>query len=458
MNAIWVKSLVVMLAAQVLTNLHPSVAGAQGPIASGETLTGTISPVADSDTWTFSANIDDAIVIRVGEITQSGSFTPRISLRSPSMAVLATAFGSVTAEIAVTAASSGTFTVTVDDAGTTATGTYRLTLAKTGSAVVVSPSDEGGPLTNGAMQTGTIDVGDLDVWTITATAGQAIVVRMGETSASLSPWLRIYSPSGGAALGSSFGSAAAEVAVTATTDGTFLVVAGDNSSGLAGSGAYRLTLAKTGSAVVVSPSDEGGPLTARLSSAIIDVGDLDVWTLAANHGDNIVVTMEEVTSGSALSPWLRIYSPSGALLGTNFGTARAQVAVTAMNTGTYLVVAGDNSSGLAGSGAYWLTPSATVDVPGVVTDGRPIAWALSPVAPNPLRGAGRVTLDVPRRAQVRLVLLDLAGREVNVLSHGELEPGRFSVPLDVRSQAPGVFFLRLESAGMSLQRAMVLIR
>src|SRR5882672_1568520 len=105
-----------MLATQVLTTFHPPVAGAQGPIASGETLTGTISPVGDSDTWTFSANTGDAIVIRVGEITQSGSFTPRIRLFGPSAVLLATASGSVAAEIAVSAASSGTFTMIVDDA------------------------------------------------------------------------------------------------------------------------------------------------------------------------------------------------------------------------------------------------------------------------------------------------------------------------------------------------------
>ena len=40
--------------------------------------------------------------------------------------------------------------------GPSGTGSYRLTLAKTGAAVVVSPDDEGGPMTNGAMHTGTI--------------------------------------------------------------------------------------------------------------------------------------------------------------------------------------------------------------------------------------------------------------------------------------------------------------
>ena len=34
--------------------------------------------------------------------------------------------------------------------------------------------DSGGPMTNGAMHTGTIDVGDLDVWTVAASTGEAI--------------------------------------------------------------------------------------------------------------------------------------------------------------------------------------------------------------------------------------------------------------------------------------------
>ncbi|HEY6865650.1 MAG TPA: T9SS type A sorting domain-containing protein, partial [Candidatus Eisenbacteria bacterium] len=101
---------------------------------------------------------------------------------------------------------------------------------------------------------------------------------------------------------------------------------------------------------------------------------------------------------------------------------------------------------------------ATSGVPQIVADGRPSVWALLPVAPNPLRAAGRVTFDVPRHAQVRLALVDLAGREVDVLSNGELEPGRFSVQLDARSRPPGVYFLQLVSSGVRLQRAVVLIR
>src|SRR3954465_11757093 len=106
-------------------------ANAQGTLTNGYTHTGTISPVGDADTWTFSANIGDRIVIRIGEISQVNNFTPRVRLQNPSAAVIALSSGSVAAEVSVTATNTGTFTVIVDDAvGTSATGTYRITLAK----------------------------------------------------------------------------------------------------------------------------------------------------------------------------------------------------------------------------------------------------------------------------------------------------------------------------------------
>src|SRR5690242_6257953 len=54
-------------AAMMLALVVAAPASAQGAISSGETLTGTIAPVGDFDTWTFSANTGDAIVVRVGE-------------------------------------------------------------------------------------------------------------------------------------------------------------------------------------------------------------------------------------------------------------------------------------------------------------------------------------------------------------------------------------------------------
>src|SRR5258706_147614 len=196
-----------------------NTARAQGALTTGLTHTGTISPAGDSDTWTFSANAGEPIIIRVGEMTQTNNFTPRIRLFNPLGTLQASASSSVAAEVAVTATNTGTFTVIVDDSiGTVATGTYRLTLANPPDAVSISPGDEGGPMTNGVMHTGVIDVGDLDLWTFNANAGDNIVVRMGETTSgsSLTPQLRLYGPNGALQIGNASCTERAEISVGAT--------------------------------------------------------------------------------------------------------------------------------------------------------------------------------------------------------------------------------------------------
>src|SRR5262249_37281499 len=80
--------------------VRPPPVGAQGVITCGETLTGAISPSGDSDTWTITANAGDAIVVRVGAITQAGGFAFRLRLFSPSASLLFTAGGSAATEAA----------------------------------------------------------------------------------------------------------------------------------------------------------------------------------------------------------------------------------------------------------------------------------------------------------------------------------------------------------------------
>jgi hypothetical protein len=329
-----------------------------GPLTNGVTHTGTLY-VADLDVWFFSANAGDTLTVRVGK-TAGSLFTPALWLYGPTGALLDSTSGSGAAEVSVRATTNGTFTVVVGDfsGGYAGSGSYRLTLARTGSPIVISPGDEGGPLTNGVMHTGTIDLGDLDVWSFTAMAGENIVVRMGEMVAgsSLTPVLWLYGPTG-ALLDSFAGSTvAAEVGFRATNSGTFIVVAGDFSGGYAGTGPYRLTLAKTGSPVEVSPGDEGGRLNGSdVYEGMLDPGDLDVWSFTLCAGDIIALRLEELTPGSGLAPWLRLYGRDGTLQRSVSGVSNVQFSVAATNNGTFTVVAGDFSGGYAGSGPYRLT-------------------------------------------------------------------------------------------------------
>jgi hypothetical protein len=133
-------------------------------------------------------------------------------------------------------------------------------------------------------------------------------------------------------------------------------VASDASSFYTGSGGYRIKLAQTGAPIVVAPNDEGGPLTNGWNYAgNIDVGDMDVWSVDAVSNQFIVVRMGELVANSTLTPGLRLFGPDGTLLSTYGGSAvAAEVSARATNSGTFMVIAADNSSFYTGSGTYRL--------------------------------------------------------------------------------------------------------
>jgi trimeric autotransporter adhesin len=347
-----------------LLALGSNAALAQGTLTNGWTHTGTIAPAGDADTWTFSANAGDRLVIRVGEITTTNTFTPRIRLQNPSAVQVAVASSGVAAEITFTATNTGTHTVIVDNAVvSTATGAYRLTLAQAPGAIFVAPGDEGGPLTNGVAHVGDLPPGDLDVWSFTASAGESLVVKVGQITQTnnFDPWVRLYGPDG-ALLGSDAALTAAEIAVRATNSGTFLVViANDPYYSDAASGFYLLTLAKTGSPIVVSPGDEGGPMTNGVAHVgNLPVGDLDLWNFTAGTGDNLVLRMGQMSETNNFDPWIRLYGPDGALLRSVTATAAAEVTMRATNSGTFLVViANDPYYSDAAGGTYLLTLAKT---------------------------------------------------------------------------------------------------
>src|SRR5439155_1586963 len=129
------------------------------------------------------------------------------------------------------------------------TGSYLLTLAKGPGAFATSPGDDGGPLTNGATQAGTIYLGDLDQSSFTATQGDYIGLSMGElapVSAGFRPWLRLVAPTGALLTTSSAGASAVQFATNAPPTDTYTVTVetavgfGRNED----TGGYLLTLAK----------------------------------------------------------------------------------------------------------------------------------------------------------------------------------------------------------------------
>src|SRR5881275_1808063 len=371
-------------------------ANAPGSLINGQTYSGTISVPGELDTWTFTATQGDYIALSMGTVTQTTAhFAPWIRLLSPTGVLLGnSATGTGASDIAATAPTSGTYTVIVGSllgfgGAIDGTGSYLLTLAQGPGAVVVSTGDQGGPLTNGATNAGTIYLGDLDTWTFTATQGDYIALSMGAVapmSAHFAPWIRLVSPTGVLLGSSATGTGASDVAATAPTSGTYTVIVGSLTGfggAIDGTGSYLLTLAQGPGAVEVSTGDEGGPMTDGATNAgTIYLGDLDTWTFTATQGDYIALSMGAVAPMSAhFAPWIRLVSPTGVLLGSSAtGTGASDVAATAPTSGTYTVIVGSLTGfggAIDGTGSYLLTlaqgPGAVVvsagDEGGPMTDG-----------------------------------------------------------------------------------------
>src|SRR3989475_709079 len=249
---------------------------------------------------------------------------------------------------------SSTLTVSVDAA--VAPGIYDLTVNGSGTPgnrstplTLTVSANAPGSLSNGLTYSGTISAPhELHTWTFTATQGDYIALSMGEVapaSVDFAPWIRLVSPTG-ALIANGTGTSAVQIAVTAPATGPYPIIVGSNASrNTNGTGRYLLTLAKGPGAFATSPGDEGGDLTNGATHAgTIYLGDLDQWSFTATQGDYIALSMGEVAPTSAgFRPWIRLVSPTGALLATSSaGASAVQVATTAPATGTYTVIVGTN--------------------------------------------------------------------------------------------------------------------
>jgi hypothetical protein len=340
-----------------------------GALTNGANHQGVIG-LGDIDIWTFQASVNDSITLGLGEVLVTGqTFRPWIRLRGPDGTFLSSVVGANAGQIDLRAAVTGTYTVlvsTFDWDTQVGSMSYVLTVAKTPGPYTVSPGDEGGALTNGATHPGVTGPGDIDTWTVQASANDSLTFSLAEVLAAtppastFRPFIRLRGPDG-AFLGSVTGTNAAEIDVRATLTGTYTVLVSTfDWDTQVGSMSYVLTVAKTPGPYTVSSGDEGGPMTnGVIHAGTIGVGDLDPWTFTAAQNSSLTLDMQEVLVGSpppAFRPFIRLRGPDGSPVGSNIGTDTAHVAVKAPLTGSYTVlVTNFDAPSQVGSVDYRLT-------------------------------------------------------------------------------------------------------
>ncbi len=308
-----------------------------GPMVNGQSYAGTIG-MGDLDSYTITADVNDSMVFRIGEVSGGNSFSPHIRLFGPDGALLKDSSGGDDAEVSHRATIAGTYTVVVNGYYAGNAGTYRLHAVKAPGAIAISAGDEGGALTNGGNHEGTITMGDLDAWTFTAGVNDYIFLRAGETSGgnAFYPHIRLYAPNG-ALIDSQSANAEAAISHRATLAGTYTVVVNGYYEG--NTGAYSLRYYKTPDSFIVPVGDEGGPLTSGQNySGSTPVGDLDAWTMTAATNDYLVFRVGEVSGGNDYYPHLRVVGPDGALINDQAANAEAEIAFRATLPGTYTAI------------------------------------------------------------------------------------------------------------------------
>ncbi len=336
-----------------------------GPLGNGVLVAATLA-LGDLDLWGFTAAAGDGLMLRVG----STNFTPWLRLYGPTGALVEeTISGNALVRdgfLTLTATNAGNYLLVVSAAYAGQSGTYAAHLARTPGEFSTAPGDEGGGLVNGAAYPGLLPRGDLDLWEFDAVAGSGVMVRVGATG--FTPWIRLYRPDGALAAETISGNALVRdgfLTVAATNAGTYRVVVSAAYAGQEGS--YGLHLTQAPGLVLTSPGDEGGVLTNGVStSANLELGDLDAWTFTAEAGQGLMVRM----GGTGLTPWLRLYGPTGALVDeTTSGNALARDGVLTLqttNAGNYLLVA---SAAYAGQSGPYTLNRILVPSPFTVGDG-----------------------------------------------------------------------------------------
>lgn len=152
---------------------------------------------------------------------------------------------------------------------------------------------------------------------------------------------------------------------------------------------------------------------------------------------------------------LAAFAGDGSLVESWQVTALGSVnAVLAMEHLVFAAGTGSFTAGGTSRNYFAVFDRTPVDAPAVA--GRPGAFALGPVTPNPLHDRGTVRLELPREAAVRAALFDVLGRRVGEVLGGEVRgAGAHELPVRRDGLGSGVYFLRVEAAGRTASTKVV---
>jgi hypothetical protein len=308
-----------------LAMVSDSASSCAAAISCGQTLTGEIGDVAESDTFQFVGIPGDTVSITAQET--GGPMDACWDLYDPQGSLVANGCGQNAKTIAV----HGRYTIRVHDAGDRRTGTYDVNLVVVSDTVSSCTQ----AITCGQTLPGSIDaVAQSNTYRFAVVAGETVSITAQQTSAFLDACWQLYDPEGLSVVGAC---GQAEKTLALAGNYTVRVYAG----GDADTGTYDVNL------VVVSdtPSSCARAISCgqTLTGTLPTTGASDTYRFAAAPGETASVTTRE--TGGFLGACWEIYDPQGLSLGGACGQADKALAA----GGGYTIRVFDNDETETGS-------------------------------------------------------------------------------------------------------------
>jgi hypothetical protein len=208
---------------------------------------------------------------------------------------------------------------------------------------------------------------------------------------------------------------------------------------------------------------DGAVITVRgVVRSRLDPSVLYVIASAGTSGTNSDYFVYAVRAAPLPPAWLR----AGEILFEVEGDSEREIILTLDATGlapgvyegVVAVRAGDGIGPVVAEVPVALTVTPATDAEGDPEGGaEPAAFRLS-AYPNPSGGEATVALSLRERAEVRVALYDVLGREVAVLADGAVEAGAHRLVLDAAALAPGTYLVRATAGGRVRAHRITVVR
>jgi len=91
-------------------------------------------------------------------------------------------------------------------------------------------------------------------------------------------------------------------------------------------------------------------------------------------------------------------------------------------------------------------------------DRSPSVFRLLQNFPNPFNPETEIGFQISRQGNVKLIVYDLLGREVETLVSGKLDQGEYSIHWSVADRPSGVYFYRLTAGEFVETKKMIVVK